>query len=104
MTSSACGKYQTGRAFVTLACIFSGLAALCMLACALISTDLSKTLTLLGKILSFITVGVGIIGVAVGISAVSTGGEGSLGVAAILGIIAVIINIAGAIVSMLIQE
>jgi hypothetical protein len=87
----------------TIACILSALSALCILACGFVVTSSDKILILVAKALPLVTLVAGIIGVAVGISAVSTGGPGSLGVAAILGIIAVIINLAGGIVAILIQ-
>ena len=104
--SGPCPKTIAARAFVTLACILSGISALCLFACAVTGDNTNRTLLLAGKGLVFVCLVMGIIGVAVGISgAIDIGAANKLdvGAAAIIGIVALIFNLGGAIVSLLIK-
>ncbi|CAF3741629.1 unnamed protein product [Rotaria socialis] len=100
--STPCIKNGAARAFVTLACIFSAVAALCLLASAIL-TDLSKLLAMMVKIVPFSSLLVGVIGVGVGINLVTYKTVFSIGAAAIVGILALILNLAGTILAFLIQ-
>lgn len=102
--SGFCNKTLAGRVFVTLACVMSGIATICLFSCAVTLEKTNETLLLITKILAFACIIVGIIGVAVSASATQTLGQNgvdmNLGVAAILGIIAIVDNFAGAIAAL----
>ncbi|CAF1069151.1 unnamed protein product [Adineta steineri] len=102
-----CGRLMAGRAFMTLACIFSGIAAICLLVCAFADEKISRILTIAGKVLAIVCVIMGIIGVATGGSAqqVLWQGTNQLNFTAGfgLGIVAIIINIVGFIVSLFVK-
>ena len=104
---SLCSKALAGRAFMTLACILSGICAICLFVYAVVSDKVPKIMLIASKVLAFITLIMGIIGVGVGGSITQTLNEAgagySLGASAIVGIIAVIINLGGAIASLFIQ-
>ena len=103
---NTCSRIIAARAFVTLACILSGISVLCLIASAVISGDANRIAVLAAKGLVFACLIMGIIGVAVGISgtiAFRTGIKFDIGAAAIIGIIAIIINLVGAIVTLLIK-
>ncbi|CAF0871796.1 unnamed protein product [Adineta ricciae] len=105
--TSFCRKVLTGRAFMTLACILSGICAICLIVYAAVSDKVPNIVLIASKVLAFITLIMGIIGVGVGGSISQTlnetFGRYSLGASAIVGIIAVIINLGGAIASLFIQ-
>ncbi|CAF1187018.1 unnamed protein product [Adineta steineri] len=102
-----CGRLMAGRAFMTLACIFSGIAAICLLVCAFADEKISRILTIAGKVLAFVCVIMGIIGVATGGSAQQVLWQGynqlNLTAGFGLGIVAFIINLVGAIVSLFVK-
>ncbi|CAF1415076.1 unnamed protein product [Adineta steineri] len=106
--SSFCSKILAGRAFITLACILSGIAAICLLLCAFTDVGKNRILLLITKALAFVCLIMGIIGVATGASTIQTMGEGivkfKLGVASIIGIITIIINLVGAVASVFIKQ
>jgi hypothetical protein len=105
--ASLCSKILAARAFMTLACIISGITAVCSFACAVTKDNTNRILLLATKGLVFVCLVMGIIGVAVGSNAtVNPGGDiikFRLGAAAIVGIVAIIINFGGAIVALFIQ-
>jgi hypothetical protein len=105
--SGTCSKLSAAKAFVTLACILSGISALCLFACIVTTDNIHRMLLLAAKGLVFASLITGIIGVAVGISATTdlanTLFKSSLGAAAIIGIVALIINLSGAIVALLVK-
>jgi hypothetical protein len=94
-----CSKILAARAFMTLACIISGITAICSFASAVTNDNTNRILLLATKGLVFVCLVMGIIGVAVGSDASVNfgGGELKLGAAAIVGIVAIIINFGGAI-------
>ncbi len=100
-----CSKILAARAFMTLACILSGITAICSFGSAVTNDNTNRILVLATKGLVFVCLVMGIIGVAVGSNAslnfFGGGGEGApqfkLGAAAIVGIVAIIINFGGAI-------
>ncbi|CAF3412804.1 unnamed protein product [Rotaria socialis] len=85
-----------------LVCLLPAVAALCLLASAIL-TDLSKLLAMMVKIVPFSSLLVGVIGVGVGINFVTYKTVFSIGAAAIVGILALILNLAGTILAFLIQ-
>jgi hypothetical protein len=99
--SDSCNKILAARAFVTLACIISGISALCLFLSAVTSETVRRILLIAGKGLAFASLITGIIGVAVGINVTTF--KLKWGAAAILGIIAIVINFFGAISSVLIK-
>ncbi|CAF1527983.1 unnamed protein product [Adineta ricciae] len=106
-SESICQKMITARAFLTLACILSGISVLCLFAGIVLTDHQQKIILLTSKILtvgSFLT---GVIGLSVGIAyATSTGGlplSVSLNVAAILVIVAVVLNLCAAIFALIIH-
>ncbi|CAF1482332.1 unnamed protein product [Adineta steineri] len=103
-----CNRLMASRAFMTIACILSGIAAICLLICAFIDEKISRILLLAAKVLAFVCVIMGIIGVATGGSAIQVYFQNtnqlnfSTGFA--LGIVAIVINLVGAIVSLFIKQ
>jgi len=106
-STSVCSKILAARAFMTLACIISGIAAICSFACAVTKDSTNRILLLGTKGLVFLCLVMGIIGVAVGINATLNSGLDEigfkLGAAAIVGIVAIIINFGGAIAALFIK-
>lgn len=94
---SQCGKLLTARAFMTIGCISLFVSTLLLIICLVQGANASPRLLLVDKVVSFVAFGAGIIGVGTGISFVTYGGLYKVGAAAIVGIIAVIFNLAGAI-------
>lgn len=98
-------KTRVAQAFITLACIMSGLSVISVLSTVEIDNHKRKIL-LIGRILAVISLITGIIGVAVGMNIITdTPLETHLGWGAsvIIGIVAIIINFCGAITSFLIK-
>ncbi|CAF1415039.1 unnamed protein product, partial [Adineta steineri] len=96
-----CGRIFAGRAFMTLACILSGITTISLFICAFTDVGKNRILLLITKASAFVCLIMGIIGVGVGGSIIQILSEGSvkfsLGAASTLGIIAIIINLVGAI-------
>ncbi|UJR24608.1 hypothetical protein I4U23_005983 [Adineta vaga] len=105
--ASACHKMLAARVFITLACIFSAISAICLVACAIEAINKNPMIVMVVKILPIICFVMGIIGLALGISYTTFTGsismKVSLGAGAILVIIAVIINLIGAILALVIR-
>ena len=89
------------RAFVTIACIMSAVSAPCLFAYLLQSADSNRIMSMISKILPFVSLIAGIIGVAVGIAFVTYQDHFKVHAAAIVGIVAVVINLAGAFLALL---
>ncbi|CAF4271399.1 unnamed protein product, partial [Rotaria sordida] len=87
------------RTFVTVACIEAALAAVCAVLGGLGRPGGYKTAA---KILAIVTLFVGIVGVGVGIS-FTNGGGATMDAGAIMGIIALVLNLVGSILAFLIQ-
>ncbi len=66
---NTCSEILASRAFVTLACILSPIAALCLFASAIIANNMKRIVLLAGRGLAFACIIVGIIGVTIGIIA-----------------------------------
>ena len=107
-TTDFCGKIYAGRAFVTLACIMSGLITICLYSFAVTRDKTHHILLLATKGLGFACLVMGIIGVAVGATATQSLGEGginlNLGAGAIIGIIAILVNFGGAIAALFVTK
>ncbi|CAF1529840.1 unnamed protein product [Rotaria sp. Silwood1] len=104
--SSTCRKIIAARAFVTLACILSGISIICLIIYTMKRDSTFAMLLLVTKGLVVACLIMGIIGVAVGIDAtVNIGGliKLDLGAAAAIGIVAIILNFIGTIITLLIK-
>jgi hypothetical protein len=107
--SGFCSKILASRAFVTLACIMSGIAAICLFSFAVTRENTNGILLLATKGLVFACVIAGIIGVAIGANATLSlsddiGASLNLGAAAAIGIVAIIINFFGGIAAIFIKK
>jgi hypothetical protein len=83
------------RAFIIMACIFSGLGAILLVVIGIIGKG-NPRLIILGKVLVFVSLIFSIIGFSVGISWVMYSGR-QLGAAAILAIVAAGLNVISAV-------
>jgi hypothetical protein len=105
--SGFCSKILAARVFITLTCIVSAISALCLFLCTMIKDNTNRILLLAIKGLVFVSLSTGIIGVTRGINGTTTVNPSEvkldLGAAAIIGIVAIVINFAGAIVSLFIK-
>jgi hypothetical protein len=95
-------KMMSARAFVTISCILSSLSVIFILSIILVKEDLKRTMAILAKVLSIGSLIAGIIGVALGISFI-IGMKFNIGVSSILGIIASVFNLGGAIATLIIK-
>ena len=105
-TDSSCSKILAGRAFMTLACIISAISVVCFILTIIMGDNIRSIILMGGKGLAFVCFACGIIGVAVGISGTTNNlvGKGvELGAGSIIGIIALIINLIGAIGSIMVK-
>jgi hypothetical protein len=103
--SSANDKLMTARAFITIACILSSLSVLSIILHGLINEDSKRKISILVIVLAGGSLLGGIIGVAVGISYIKSDviGEGfTFGVSSILGIIGIVLNFIGVIITLFI--
>ena len=97
-----CGELYAARAFVTLACIVSGLLTVGICINALKGEDRNEKIWRGIKACAFSCFGMGIIGISIGIH--ETTGDGvSWGPASFLAILSIILNLVGAIVIVLIK-
>jgi hypothetical protein len=103
LPSNINAQMLAARAFITIACILSGIATVCVVVCGFVKEDSSGILVRLAKVLPFATLVGGIIGVAVGIVYAIPSSVLRIGVASILGIIALVFNLIGAIVVLFIK-
>ena len=100
--SALCSKMQAARAFVTMACILSAFAAICLFTRVVESLGSNTIVSLISKALPILSLISGIIGVALGISfATSATLNLKIGGAAIVAIIALIVNLVGAVLAFL---
>jgi hypothetical protein len=95
----ACNKMMVARAFVTIACIISGLSALCLFARAMIESASRRIIIMISKVLPIVSFIAGVIGVAFGIAYILSTNGAKILEAAILGITAVAINTIGSILA-----
>lgn len=102
-SDSQCAKMLTARTFVTIACIMSILSVIFLFARLVESADSNRIVILISKSLPLITLIAGIIGVAVGIAFVTYKDALKINAAAILGIVALVINLVGAILAAIIR-
>ncbi len=100
------GKMMGARAFVTICCIISSLSVVSILLILFVEENLKGKMSILAKALAFASLVGGIIGVAVGMAfAMKIVGSkaDNIGVSSILGIIAIVFNLAGAITTFIIK-
>ena len=101
--NSSCGKILAARAFVTIACILSIISAVSLFVSLVASDRLRSMLLLVGKLLAWICLIAGIIGVAIGIDTLTRYESERVpwGASSIIGVIALVVNAVGAVVSLL---
>jgi hypothetical protein len=99
--TTLCSKLLAARAFVTLACIFSIVSAICLLARLLEKIGSSRPVALLSKGLPVLALLVGIIGIPIGITTVLDGPKLEMGAGSIVAIVALGINLIGAVLAAL---
>ena len=100
-----CKKIIASRAFVTLVCIISSISAILLVVLIVGSQTSNQIVLIVIKILPIICLVMGIIGVALGANATTSGMNSGfkLGPAAIIGIVAIIMNFFGAVVTLLVS-
>ena len=100
---SFCSKLFASRAFVTIACILSIISAVSLFVSLVASDRLRSMLLLVGKLLAWICLIAGIIGVAIGIDTLTRYESERVpwGASSIIGVIALVVNAVGAVVSLL---
>ena len=105
LSDAVCGKILATRALITLACIASAISVVLLLLTTKLSGGQNMMLLLIPKIVAAVTFMIGIIGVALGIYTFKedTNSLVKLGAAAILGIIALIVNLVGVVVAALVR-
>ena len=103
-TTGVCERVMAGRAFMTLACILSGICTIAFFTFGAMKDHHHRLLLLFFKILGFVCLAMGSIGVGVGGSILQVLNEKAdvfrLGAAAILGIIAVVFNLVASIAAL----
>ena len=99
--ASICAKMYAARTFVTLACIFSILSAICLLARLVEKIGSNRVLGLLVKGLPVLSLLMGIIGVPIGIVFIVKDAEFQIAAGSILAIVALVINLIGAVLAAL---
>ena len=104
-TADVCHKMIAARAFITIACIISGISAVCFFARTLETINQNKMVIMTSMGLAIGSFVAGVIGLALGITATTATGslpvKVSINAAAILAIIAVVINLIGAVLAVL---
>ncbi|CAF1247813.1 unnamed protein product [Adineta steineri] len=99
-------KTMATRAFITICCILAPLSAISILSIILVNENLKKRMSLLAKVLAIASAISGIIGVGLGISMVVDIikiSNATMGVSCILAIVAVALNLVGAVITFLIK-
>ena len=100
--SNGCIKLTFARSFMTVACIASILSVILLVISLLQGPHARLVFVRVAKVFPIISLVTGIVGIAMGIAFVSPGAGVALGAAAFLAIIAVIVNLVGAIVAAMI--
>ncbi|CAF5086136.1 unnamed protein product, partial [Rotaria magnacalcarata] len=98
-----CHKMIAARAFVTIACILSALSAVCIFTYIIIQTETNQILFMISKVLPILSFIAGIIGLAVGIAFITSSDSVKLSSATFVDIVAVAINVIGAILAVLVR-
>ncbi|CAF3872088.1 unnamed protein product [Adineta steineri] len=99
-------KTMATRAFITICCILAPLSAISILSIMFVNENLKKHMALLAEVLAIASFISGIIGVGLGISIVVDTikiSNATMGVSCILAIIALALNLAGAVITFLIK-
>ncbi|CAF3909343.1 unnamed protein product, partial [Rotaria sp. Silwood1] len=106
-------RIRAAEAFVTLACILSGISTFCLFVCALMGDNVHQILLWTSKGLAFSSFIMGTVGVALGISAILSNPITNqsvitvtitMGAASFVGIAAILINLVGAIIAVFIRK
>ncbi|UJR32666.1 hypothetical protein I4U23_020126 [Adineta vaga] len=102
--TNLCAKILAARAFITLTCIISAICAAFLLY-KFASKVTNEKILLIIKVLAFLCLVMSIIGVSVSIPATTLEGSSShsFGLASIIAIIGLIINLVGAVITLFIQ-
>ena len=100
---TVCTKLKVARAFMTIACLLAPIAAIVFFIQVVLGSNLRKALVYIGVVLTAVTLIAGIIGVAVGGALIGEDSGAKLAAAAIIGIIALIINLVGVIIGILVS-
>ncbi len=100
---SICHKMMAAKAFMTFACLLSVFSVLCIFSNLTDNTNSNSMMIMACRILPGVCVVSGIIGVALGIAYINDQEVLSIGAAAILGIVAVVLNLGGAALTILIR-
>ncbi|CAF3332150.1 unnamed protein product [Rotaria socialis] len=98
-----CHKMMAARVFVTIACILSALSAVCIFTYIIIKTDANQIIFMISKVLPILSFIAGAIGLAVGIAFITPSDSIKLSSATFVDIVAVAINVIGAILTVLIR-
>jgi hypothetical protein len=100
-----CHKTMAARAFITIACIISGVSAICFFACALKTINQNKMAIMIGIALTISSFVAGVIGLGLGITVTTATGslpiKASISSAAIIAIVAVVVNMLGTVLAVL---
>ena len=97
--TTVCSKLLAARAFMTLACIFSIISGISQFARLLEKIDSNQLLTVVIKVAPVMTLVMGIIGVAIGIPTILEGNFFTISDGAIIGIVALVINLVGGVLA-----
>lgn len=100
---SICHKMIAAKAFMTFACLLSVFSVLCIFSNLTDNTNSNSMTIMACRILPGVCVVSGIIGVALGIAYINDQEVLSIGAAAILGIVAIVLNLGGAALTILIR-
>jgi hypothetical protein len=100
--SFGCSNMMAARTFTTIACILSAFSALSLFACILQIINSNKLLITISKGITIASLLIGAIGLAVGIIFVTQDNAYTISVAAIFAIIALIMNVIGVVLTIII--
>ena len=105
--NEVCGKILAARAFVTLACIISGLSVIFLCFSAATDGKRRAILLIIGQLQAFLSLVMSIIGVAIGVIGtmdIDPNFEFKWGGSPVIAIIGVVVNFLGAIGSLLVRS
>ena len=98
-----CHKMIAAKAFMTLACLLSAFSALCIFSNLTNNTNSNSMMIMICRLLPVLCFVCGIIGVGLGIAYITDQELLKISTAAILGIAAVVLNLIGAVLTVLIR-
>jgi hypothetical protein len=102
LSTGDCTKLWVAIGFITLACIMSAIATLCLFIYARKNANPDNRLLARGKVCLFVCLITGVVGVAIGINTLTYGSLLPIGAAANLGITAIVFSFADAVLSVVI--